>query len=158
MGPTGPRGPAGYALLSAYGGKYNNMTNTLDTQGAGLWSQIPLIETMDNINIINNIENAFKLEQDGVYELNYFLNISANKDTTITFMVRENGVMIPSTVIAKNIKPNEIESFNGNTIVSLRADDVLDMELSATVDNVTIIFGSGITASLSIKKIDEIDI
>ena len=55
QGPIGPTGPAGAALISAYGGKYNNLTNMMNTKGAGLWSQIPLIETMDNINIINDL-------------------------------------------------------------------------------------------------------
>ena len=80
-----------------------------------------------------------------------------NKEAIITSMIRQNGVMIPETVIAKNVEVGKITSFNITTIVKLYADDTLDIELSATVDNVTVTFGSGITASFSLKKIDEID-
>ena len=151
----GPAGPAGAALLSAYGGKYNNMTSTLDTLGAGTWIQVPLTEVMDNINIIDSPTNAFGLEQDGIYELNYSVSFSGNKAATISLMVRKNSVMIPSTVLIKPITANETTNFNGSTIVSLSASDTLDIALSATENNVTITFGAGITASLSIKKLDE---
>ncbi len=157
VGPTGPMGPAGAALISAYGGKYNNMTSIINTMGAGRWVQIPLNESMANINVVNTNENAIKLEQDGVYEINYSLNITANSNTIITVMVRENSIMIPSTVIAKSVIPNDFVSFNGSVIVELKADDVLDMALSTTIDNVMINFGTGITATLSVKKLDEIE-
>ncbi len=157
QGPIGPTGPTGPSNITAYGGKYNNLTNMMDTKGAGQWNQVPLLEEMENINVINNMDNTIKLEQDGIYELNYSLNISANKEAIITSMIRQNGVMIPETVIAKNVEVGKITSFNITTIVKLYADDTLDIELSATVDNVTVTFGSGITASFSLKKIDEID-
>ena len=157
QGPIGPTGPTGPSNITAYGGKYNNLTNMMDTKGAGQWNQVPLIEEMENINVINNIDNTIKLEQDGIYELNYSLNISANKEAIITSMIRQNGVMIPETVIAKNVEVGKITSFNINTIVKLYADDSLDIELSATVDNVIITFGSGITSSFCLKKIDEIE-
>lgn len=154
-GPTGERGPSGYALLSAYGGKYNNMQTVINTLGAGTWTQIPLSTAMENINIINQNENAISLEQDGIYEINYSLNISVDRETVLTFWVRENSVMIPSTVIAKKVIPSITFTFSGSTIVELKASDTLDLEISSTVDNVGITFGSGITASLSVKKLDE---
>ena len=154
-GPTGPTGPIGTALLSAYGGKYNNITATLDTMAAGTWVQVPLTEVMDNINIIDSPINSIKLEQDGIYELNYSINFTGSKAAIISLMIRENNVMIPSAVIVKQIMPNENVSFNGSTIISLMADDVLDMVISATENNVIINLGPGVTASLSLKKIDE---
>ncbi len=157
IGPTGPTGPHGSALLSAYGGRYNNITATLSTQGAGNWVQLPLLENMANINVINSTENAIELEQDGVYEINYTLNISTNMNTTLMLMIRQNNVMISSTVITKKVVADNTVSFYGSVIVELNAGDKLDMELSATDDNVIITLGSGITSSLSIKKLDEID-
>ena len=157
QGPIGPAGPPGAALISAYGGKYNNIGRTLDTLGAGTWTQVPLVETMDNINIVDTTPNTIELEQDGVYELNYLLNFSVNKAATVTIMVRKNSVMIPETVLTKQIKENESTIFSISTITSLSADDTLDIALSATEDNVTVTFGSGITAALSIKKLDEVN-
>ena len=155
QGPAGPQGPAGNALISAYGGKYNNMTSTISIDGAGTWIEIPLPDEMSNINVVNTTTNALILEQDGIYEINYSLNISIDKDAILTLMVRNNGVMIPSSVIAKQTSGNNTVSFNGSTIVELNASDKLDMALSATVDNVSITFASGITATLSLKKLDE---
>ena len=150
-GPTGPEGPIGAATLQAYGGKYNNLRTTLDMEGAGKWNVVPLTEEMANINVINSITNAIKLEQDGIYELNYFLNFSSDKDTSITSIIRENGVMIPETTITKNVFVNKITSFYLSTIVKLLAGDTLDINLSATIDNVLI------TSSFCLKKIDEIE-
>lgn len=156
-GPMGPQGPSGYALLSAYGGKYNNMQTVINTMGTGTWVQVPLGTPMDNINIINQNENALELEQDGIYEINYNLNVATDKETILTLWVRENSVMIPSTVTAKKVIPSITFSFSGSTIVELKAGDKLDMEISATEDNVDVTFASGITASLSVKKLDEIE-
>ncbi len=155
MGPMGPAGPAGSALLSAYGGKYNNITNMLTVTNAGNWLQVPLIETMANINVVNNLENTLVLEQDGVYEINYFLNILTDKNTILTLMVRQNTTMIPSSIIAKQVLANYTVSYNGSIIVELNAGDKLDMALATTLDNVKITFDSGVTAALSIKKLDE---
>ena len=157
IGPTGPTGPIGIALLPAYGGKFNNISSVLDTANAGTWLQIPLPESMANINIINSKENTITLEQGGVYEINYSLNIRTNKNAILSLMIRENSVMIPSTVVIKPVTNNGEISFHGNTIVELNDLDSLDMALSATEDNVSITFGTGISASLSVKKIDEVN-
>ena len=154
-GPPGPMGPSGSALLSAYGGKYNNMTSNLDTQGAGTWVQIPLTEEMDNINVVNSTQNSITLEQDGIYELNYSVNFTTDKPTTISLMVRENSVMIPAAVLIRQVNANQINDFSGSAIAALSYPDTLDMAISATDDNVQITFGQGVTASLSIKKLDE---
>ncbi len=156
-GPEGPIGPSGYALLSAYGGKFNNMQTMIDTLGSGNWIQIPLTDNLESINIIDTTPNVIELEQDGIYEINYSLNITASISTTLTLIVRENSEMITSTVISKQINPLINTSFNGSTIVKLNANDKLDMALSATNDNVMLTFGSGVTALLTIKKLDEID-
>lgn len=155
QGPIGPTGPSGNALLSAYGGKYNNMQANLNTMGAGTWVVVPLTEEMANINVVNSTPNSIVLEQDGVYEINYALNISTDKNTTLTLMVRDNSVMLPASVITKQILANNTVSYNGSIIEELSASDKLDMEISATEDNVLVSLGSGITATLSIKKLDE---
>ena len=155
MGPPGPTGPPGYALISAYGGKYNNISRMIDTPKTGTWVQVPLIENMYNINIIDSKENSITLEQDGVYEINYFINVTPNKTVTLTVMIRDNTVMMPETVLTKQVSANDNVSLNGNTIVELSAGHTLDMQLSVTEDNVSINFGPGITASLNVKKLDE---
>ncbi len=158
MGPEGPegkQGPPGAGLLAAYGGKYNNISTMINTNKVGSWVQIPLIENMTNINIKESIENTIVIDQDGVYELNYALNATSNKTATITIWIRNNQVMMPSTVLAKPVVANGEISFYGSTITELSADDYLDMELSATEDDVAITLQTGVSAMLSVKKIDE---
>ncbi len=155
VGPTGPMGPAGAALLSAYGGKYNNLTTMIDMQEAGTWIQVPLVEEMFNINVSNDNENTITLEQDGVYEINYGINVMMSQPTILTLMIRENEVMIPSSMLVKHVPSNTTVSFNGSIIVALNAGDKLDMEVSATDNNVNITFDTGVTAVISVKKIDE---
>ena len=154
-GPEGPIGPPGAALLAAYGGKYINISSMINTNKVGSWVQIPLIENMTNINIKESIENTIVIDQDGVYELNYSLNAISNKAATITIWIRNNQVMMPSTVLAKPVLANGEISFYGSTITELSADDYLDMELSATEDDVGITLQTGVSAMLSVKKIDE---
>ncbi len=168
MGPPGPKGekgdkgergdmgPAGRNVnLAAYGGKFNNLTTSISAI-SGAWIQIPLPFTMPSINIKENgIENTIELEQDGIYEIDYFAQLSVDKLTEVTLIIRQNEINIPSSVIIKKAEPNKEISFCGNIIVSLKADDALDMAFSTTDEEVMVDFGNEVTARLTIKKIDE---
>ncbi len=161
IGERGPIGPPGPSSLNAYGGKYNNITTTVTPPQVGDWIQVPLPSSMPSININGSIEdgdefiNTLKMEQDGIYEINYFVNVSVSKETELTLIVRKNTVNIPSSVITKKVLANTDISYNGSIIVELKADDEVDMELSATEEDATITFGNGTTATLTAKKIDE---
>ena len=160
-GPRGEIGPPGPSSLNAYGGKYNNVTTTITPPQVGDWIQVPLPSSMPSININGSIENGdefintLKMEQDGIYEINYFVNVSVSKETELTLIVRKNTVNIPSSVITKKVLANTDISYNGSIIVELKADDEIDMELSATDEDTEITFGNGTTATLTAKKIDE---
>ncbi len=154
MGPPGIPGPSSFTL-SAYGGRLNNTTATITPNIIGAWTQIPLGTTMPSINVIETEENQLKLEQDGVYEINFYANISVDKNSEVTLIVRKNEINIPSTVITKNLTANQESIFIGSVLVSLNDDNIIDMAISATEDNITINFGQGMNASLSLKKIDE---
>lgn len=154
-GDPGPPGPSSFTL-SAYGGKYNSKRTNLKPTGLGNWIQIPLEFTMPNINIIDTIENAVKLEQDGIYEINFFINISVLQETSLTLIVRRNGINIPSTVITKELLPSKETIYIGTTIFKLEADDEIDMAISTTTEDTVVNFGAGMNASLTLKKIDEV--
>ena len=155
-GPIGPKGDSGTSVtLAAYGGLYNNLPTSIPAI-EGAWIQVPLPFPMTNINIKENgEENVIELEQDGVYEINYFAKVSTNKPTELTLIVRQNGVNIPASVMVKKLNQDEEEMFNGSIIVDLKADDKIDMEFSTTDEALMTTFGNGVTARLSIKKIDE---
>ena len=169
VGPTGPKGDKGEPgqsafTLSAYGGKYNNTQMNIQANIIGAWTQIPLPNSMPSINAnesenndikLDGEENTIELEQDGIYEINFFVNFSTDKNTTVTLIVRQNETNIPSTVVTKKVSANQEEIFSGNTYVELKADDKIDLAISANDENVTINFNQGMNASLTVKKIDE---
>ena len=150
QGPTGPIGPANG--LSAYGGKYNNTTQTLNII-LGAATQIPLANNMPNLNTTYTPTNSITINQAGTYEINYFSNISAALATTVTQAVRLNGTNIPSTIISRALSVGVGSIYSGSIIVTLAAGDVIDMAISALLA-VGITLGTGVNATLIIKKIN----
>ncbi len=156
QGPTGPQGiqgatgPAGG--LSAYGGRYNNSTSTLNL-GILTQTQVPLPTTMSNLNTTYTTANSINITQAGVYEINYFLNVSVALGTTLTLAVRDNGTNIPSTVVSRVLSVGTSSIYSGSTIVNLTAGSVIDMAISALVA-VGVNLSSGVNATLTVKKIN----
>lgn len=149
-GPTGPTGPA--AGLNAYGGKYNNTTQTINL-GIGTQSQIPLSTNMPNLNTTYATANSITVTTGGTYEINYFSNMSAAIATTLTMAVRANGTNIPSTVISRALSVGTSSIYSGSTIVTLTAGSVIDMAISALLA-VGVTLGSGVNATLTVKKLN----
>lgn len=150
IGPTGPTGPANG--LNAYGGKYNNTSQTLNL-AIGSATQVPLANAMPNLNTTYTPANSITVAQAGTYEINYFSNVSAAVATTITQAVRVNGTNIPSTVISRALSVGVGSTYTGSTIVTLAAGDVVDMAVSALLA-VGVTLGSGVNATLSVKKLN----
>lgn len=149
-GPTGATGPANG--LNAYGGKYNNTSQTLNLT-IGSATQIPLANNMPNLNTTYTPTNSITVTQAGTYEINYFSNVSAALGTTVTQAVRINGTNIPSTIISRILSVGVGSTYTGSTIVTLAAGDVIDMAISALLA-VDLTLGSGVNATLSVKKIN----
>lgn len=150
QGPTGPTGPS--SGLSAFGGKYNTTSQTLNL-GIGTQTQIPLPTSMPNLNTAYTQANSITINQTGVYEINYFANMSATLATTVTFAVRQNGTNIPATVISRALSVGVGSIYSGSVIVNLTSGNTIDMAISALLA-VGITLGSGINASISVKKIN----
>lgn len=146
---TGPIGPN--AGLAAYGGKYSNTSQVLNI-GLGTQTQVPLANTMPNLNTTYTPANSITVAQAGTYEINYYSNVSAALATTVTFAVRNNGTNIPSTIISRALSVGVESIYSGSVIVTLAAGDVIDMAISALLA-VGITLGSGVNATLSVKKI-----
>ena len=156
QGPTGPSGtigPTGPANgLNAYGGKYNNTSQTLNLS-IGSATQIPLANNLPNLNTTYTPANSITVTQAGTYEINYYSNVSVALGTTVTLAVRNNGTNIPSTVISRLLSVGVDSVYSGSTVVTLTAGDVIDMAISALVA-VGITLGSGVNATLTVKKLD----
>lgn len=150
QGPTGPTGPAG-SDLSAYGGKYNTTASTLNL-GIATQTQVPLASSMPNLNTTYSPTNSITVPQAGIYEINYFINLSVAVGTTLTLAVRNNGTNIPSTVISRALSVGTNSLYSGSVIVNLPANSVIDMAVSALVA-VGVNLSNGTNASITIKKI-----
>ena len=149
-GPTGPTGPTGG--LNAYGGRYNTGAQTISIS-IGTATQIPLNETMPNLNTTYATANAITVTQAGTYEINYYSNMTAAVATTITTAVRNNGTNIPSTVISRALSIGVGSIYSGSVIVTLPAGAVIDLAMTALLA-VGVSLSSGVNATLSVKKLN----
>ena len=149
-GITGPTGPANG--LNAYGGRYNNNASSISL-GLLSQTQIPLTTTMPNLNTTYTTDNSITITNSGVYEINYFLNVSVTVGTTLTMAVRNNGTNIPSTVISRLLSVGTSSVYSGSTIVNLPAGSVIDMAISALVA-VGVNLSNGVNATLTVKRLN----
>lgn len=148
QGPTGPTGPSNPVV---YGGKYNSATGNISL-GVGTQTQIPLSNAMPNSNTSYSSANSITVNQGGVYEINFYTNVSVAIGTTLTLAVRNNGVNIASTVISRSLSVGSSSIYSGSVIVNLNSGSSIDMAFSALVA-VGVTLGSGVNASLTVKKI-----
>ena len=152
-GPTGITGPTGPANgLNAYGGKYSDTPQTLNLV-IGTPTQIPLANSLPNLNTTYTPTNSITVAQAGNYEINYFSNVSAALGTTVTQAVRSNGTNIPSTVVSRVLAVGVGSIYSGSVIVALPAGAVIDMAISALLA-VGVTLGNGVNATLSVKKLN----
>ena len=108
---------------------------------------------MPNLNATYTPANSITVTEAGVYEINYFSNVSAALGTTVTQAVRINGTNIPDTVITRVLAVGVGSIYSGSVVVTLAAGDVIDMALSALLA-VGITLGTGVNASLTLKKLN----
>lgn len=152
-GPTGPIGPTGPVnRLGAYGGRYSISHQTLNLEVGGI-TQIPMASTMPHKSVTYIPRNGVRVAQRGDYEINYFTNLSVTVGTTVTIAVRLNGTAIPGASISQILSAEVGSIINGSIIVNLPAGAVVDMGISALAA-VEVTLGSGVNASLSIKKLN----
>lgn len=149
-GATGATGPANG--LNTYGGKYSNTQQTLNLS-IGSQTQVPLANSMPNLNTTYTPANSITVTNAGTYEINYYSNVSAAVATAITFAVRNNGTDIPSTIISRTLSAGVDSIYSGSVIVNLAAGDVIDMAVSAPLD-VDVTLGNGVNATLGVKRLD----
>ncbi len=138
--------------MAAYGGLYSTVPQTLNLTIGGT-TQIPLPTTIPSQGVTYTPANSITVTNAGTYEINYSSTLTAAVATTITLAVRVNGTNIPSATISRLLAVGTSSLFNGSTVVSLAAGDVIDMALSALLA-VGITLGSGVNATLTVKKLN----
>ena len=151
QGITGPTGPSSEGL-KAYGGRYSNTEQSISLSILTP-TQIALTNTMPNSNTSYTTANTITTQQGGIYEINYYVNMTATVATTVTVAVRSNGTNIASTVISRLLSVGTNSIYSGNTIVNLPANANIDLAMSASLA-VGITLGTGVNATLSIKRLN----
>ena len=101
---------------------------------------------------VNYANNGIVITQTGIYEIHYYLKVTAAVATTITTAVRINGTNIPSTVLSRALSVGISTIYNGSVLVSLSAENTLDLAVSALLA-VGITLNSGTNAILTIKRL-----
>ena len=81
------------------------------------------------------------------------LNASASLGAAVTVAVRRNGTNIPSTVLTRTLAIGTETIYQGNTIVTLTAGDIIDLAISALLA-LSVTLGGGTNATLSVKKLN----
>ncbi len=150
-GPTGATGATGVADLNAYGGLYNATPQTLNLTIGGT-TQLPIAATMPLKNVSYAPANSITVSATGVYEINYYTNVSAALGTTVTLEVRRNGTAIPQATLSRVLAVGVGSLYNGSFIITLNAGDVIDMALSALLA-VGVTLGGGVNTTLTVKQL-----
>lgn len=150
-GPTGATGATGVADLNAYGGLYNATPQTLNLT-LGDTTQLPIAATMPLKNVSYAPANSITVSATGVYEINYYTNVSAALGTTVTLEVRRNGTAIPQATLSRVLAVGVGSLYNGSFIITLNAGDVIDMALSALLA-VGVTLGGGVNTTLTVKQL-----
>ncbi len=152
QGPTGPTGPTSKNIpgLSSYGGKYNYSVSTINLS-SGCQEQVLLNDSLFSKNVDYKELNSIIIEQDGIYEITYNLNLSVPSKTILTATVRENGNDIISTVSTKILEAGISSVFCMNTIYMFQKGSVVDLALATDTDVEVSVANN---ASLLIKQLD----
>ncbi len=138
--------------MDAYAALYSTTPQTLNLT-IGSTTQIPLDTTGPVKGATYVPANSITVAAPGTYEITYSTTLTAALATTVTFAVRINGTNIPSATISRALAVGTSSLFSGSTIVTLTAGNFVDMALSALLA-VGITLGSGVNATLTIKKLD----
>lgn len=153
QGPIGPTGPSGISYgLGAYGYRFAHSSQRFNVV-ANMETIIPLEEI--GAAIFTDYDNSYAIEirKQGVYLINYFLNISTSVDTNYVVSVKASGITAAGSDIKGEAKANSITSVVGSTLYPLKEND--EVTLVITAENTTeLIFDGTTNASLSVMKID----
>ncbi len=151
IGPTGPTGPAATQITSTYASKYDTSANTIQLT-ANTNFTITLSKSGPNSGINSEINNGFKIINNGIYKIDYLLQGTSNTEGTLTIEVLNNTVPISNSTIMKEVTANKEETLSGSIIVSLQTDDEITLGIESSTTSV-ITLSNGTSVYLNIIKL-----
>jgi len=139
--------------LAAFGGLFNTAPGTITIPIIGGTETVTFNDTYPSLDVTYSPANSITINTTGIYEINYFLNATANAAVLTTYAVRNGGAVIPETEVSSLLSVGTNFIYSGTTIVNLTAGSVLTMTVSALL-GLTLTLADGTNASLIVKRLD----
>lgn len=152
IGPIGPQGLTGSALLDAYASIYEDNKNPYSLI-PNVPNQIELGKTSQNKNVDTSFTNALKIQKEGIYKIDYFFSAVTSTTADISVELRKENVTIAGTKITRKANNQEYISFVGSIIINLDKNDIVDLAVSSTT-TVILTSENDTYSYLNIMKID----
>lgn len=133
QGEPGPKGDTGDANLTSYANIYENTGNSYSLTGdRTIQVRLGVVGEYKNMNI--TFTNAIGAKEEGVYKVDYFFMAKSSAAGVITLELRKETEGIAGTKLSKNVGVNEYASFNGSTLVTLKANEKIDLGITSSVE------------------------
>lgn len=152
VGPTGPMCPAGTSSLDAFAFLYKDNGNSYSLT-PNTPNQIDLGQTSQIKNVDTTFTNTIKIQNTGVYKIDYFFEAKDSANANVLLEVRKENITVNGTKITKEVNNQNYVSFTGSIITMLNKNDKIDLALSSTV-SVTLTPNDDTSSYLSVIKID----
>ncbi len=152
MGSIGPQGPSGVALLDAYASIYEDNGNSYSLT-PNVPNQVELGKTSQNKNVDTSFTNALKIQNDGIYKIDYFFSAISSTTADISVEARKDNITIAGTKIVRKANNQEHITFVGSIIIDLDKNNIVDLAVSSSAV-VTLTPYDETVSYLNIMKID----
>ena len=149
-GIQGPAGPPGTNFVSAYGIRYAMMDTQITLEQA-IDTTIPLAETGVSL-FTEYTNNGIKIKESGVYLISYLLCGATSEECSLTMSIKANDILQPASNPTIEFQAQIINCISGTTIISLQPDDIVTLNIKASMP-VTMTFNGSTNAMLSVLKI-----
>lgn len=142
--------------LSSYGGGYNSKNQPLSFTAINTPIKISFDTAYPELNL-SKTSNTFLIQESGMYEIIYNLDVLTNKSVNVSTFVDRNGVPITSSLNTQQLGTNQKNDalFSAALITKLSSGDVLDLSVSvdSLPNGLSMSISNYSNCSITIKKI-----
>ncbi len=96
--------------------------------------------------------NGVKIKESGVYLISYLLCGATSEECSLTMSIKANDILQPASNPTIEFQAQIINCISGTTIISLQPDDIVTLNIKASMP-VTMTFNGSTNAMLSVLKI-----
>ncbi len=122
IGPTGPTGPL---PRSVFGYKFSDAGNIMNLED-DTFKEVELNRTGEVIGIINT-GNAFTINEDGIYKIEYFFSASSSVQTALFTEIWLNGEFVEGSEVSKDVIVNNDTDFHSMAVTRAKKGDIINL-------------------------------